>query len=930
MTITAIGNPTGTGALDAPWRPYVETAPPEYTQSLSIVSGKYRMTGDNASTGYHKTSMESAAVFGAGEVRATATLVSAINSVNEITLGAFSDPSYDAPYSNSPVNGYGLRINLNTSTVLLDKTTGETLRDTADVLTNTALAQVALGDNSFPAGTIIYMAIRADSTGLKGWVWRNSEPRPTAPTVSSTDTKYRSGEVRPSMKSGGPAVVSTIDWNGIVYDDLVTTVGSVLMTENFPTNGAWPTANWEAPVVAGSATATVVGNRGRFNVGHAGGYVDGAKVLAKSSLVPATTTDTDVTFVMAPVNSLSESYFTIALRSVSGASTGYGITQRGGDGQITFRVSGADAGGGYSPTGLPAYGVGIYRRLRVQVVGATTRYRAWADGAAEPSAWTREFTDPSATPIQAGRFAFDIGGGAPAVAGGITFDVDEITVSGVVPASSGPATPMAETVIFNDDCNKAVGVTPTQSGLYDSETGNDTHPWTYTGSGHLSMKMTVGAYVGRRRARTTYNASPDYQRIRTAFQYRGLEEKYPGVLFRSSGTPLYGGTDQAYEENAYYFSARPLGTHLCLERSDGATVAELVRTTMPAYVVGETVEMVCDSIRTPSSVTIKIKHWKRGQIEPTTGGADNDGFQIKYVDTTDQRKNGNRVSLFNGASNVGDDHWLDHLSVSHLVPVGAVANAGADQTVAAGASVTLVGTPAGGTWTQDSGAAATLSAPVSNGTDTRVTLTSGNISTTTAADRIFRYTVPDGGGTAATVTISDNFDRTANATTLNGVGAPASWIAQQGTWGITADGKAYSVTANDSDTATVDLSKINFDISAVLTRATSGWTGLVGGYESNFNTFILEIDGGSNLTVNKRLTGLAHATLFSLAAIAAEATIRFTRTGGNRLTVFVNGTQVWQSEPVHNDLQYTRVGIRHGSGAAGVPLRWDNFVAIGS
>lgn len=62
-------------------------------------------------------------------------------------------------------------------------------------------------------------------------------------------------------------------------------------------------------------------------------------------------------------------------------------------------------------------------------------------------------------------------------------------------------------------------------------------------------------------------------------------------------------------------------------------------------------------------------------------------------------------------------------------------------TVAAGTGVTLIGAPAGGTWSQDSGDVVVLSTPTSSSTDTRVALSAANSSTTTTSVRVFRYTV---------------------------------------------------------------------------------------------------------------------------------------------------------------------------------------------
>lgn len=96
---------------------------------------------------------------------------------------------------------------------------------------------------------------------------------------------------------------------------------------------------------------------------------------------------------------------------------------------------------------------------------------------------------------------------------------------------------------------------------------------------------------------------------------------------------------------------------------------------------------------------------------------------------------GEAVVIFSNCD-AGEANYFDDLV---LVAVE-VAKAGADQTVDADATVTLVGTPAGGTWAQENGPAVTLSAAVTNTTDTRVTFTASNDSTTTSSVREFRYT----------------------------------------------------------------------------------------------------------------------------------------------------------------------------------------------
>lgn len=89
---------------------------------------------------------------------------------------------------------------------------------------------------------------------------------------------------------------------------------------------------------------------------------------------------------------------------------------------------------------------------------------------------------------------------------------------------------------------------------------------------------------------------------------------------------------------------------------------------------------------------------------------------------------------------VGDIMRVDNVVVT-TPDAEPVANAGVDFSGAPGATATLIGTPAGGVWSQDSGPAVTLSTPVTTTADTRVTFTHANPSTTTSLERVFRYTV---------------------------------------------------------------------------------------------------------------------------------------------------------------------------------------------
>lgn len=157
------------------------------------------------------------------------------------------------------------------------------------------------------------------------------------------------------------------------------------------------------------------------------------------------------------------------------------------------------------------------------------------------------------------------------------------------------------------------------------------------------------------------------------------------------------------------------------------------------------------------ATTVPLNQWVRVEYKFTLSTTAGQGEVKLFTDpesttptetkttTADQVYTANvgRAVFGNTSSTANIEFWEDDLAISFDAYVGpeAHANAGADQSVAAGTTVTLIGTPPGGTWTQESGDVVTLSAHTTDATDTRVTFTAANPSTTLSAERGFRYTV---------------------------------------------------------------------------------------------------------------------------------------------------------------------------------------------
>lgn len=127
------------------------------------------------------------------------------------------------------------------------------------------------------------------------------------------------------------------------------------------------------------------------------------------------------------------------------------------------------------------------------------------------------------------------------------------------------------------------------------------------------------------------------------------------------------------------------------------------------------------------------------------------------------------------------------------------ANAGPDQTVDAGATVTLTGTPDGGTWTQATGDAVTLSAPTTTTTSTSVTFSASNPSTTTTNVRSFTYTGADSASGSDDVTVTASAATAGETVLFNEGFSGTSGTAWPTGWTVTASaGAAVSGATQES------------------------------------------------------------------------------------------------------------------------------------
>lgn len=175
-------------------------------------------------------------------------------------------------------------------------------------------------------------------------------------------------------------------------------------------------------------------------------------------------------------------------------------------------------------------------------------------------------------------------------------------------------------------------------------------------------------------------------------------------------------------------------TMVAAELSSGLNPGQLVL--LSAYgrsaAAGRTVQMLVDwSSATAYLSTASVS----GPTTTTTGWTQTTGSVLMPATATR-----GTVFLRFYAAAAGEVHYADDLSVQADTP--APVNAGPNTSGAPGTTATRIGTPPGGTWTQESGPAVTLSAPVTTTQDTRVTFVRDNPSTTAPVDRLFRYTAP--------------------------------------------------------------------------------------------------------------------------------------------------------------------------------------------
>ncbi len=179
-----------------------------------------------------------------------------------------------------------------------------------------------------------------------------------------------------------------------------------------------------------------------------------------------------------------------------------------------------------------------------------------------------------------------------------------------------------------------------------------------------------------------------------------------------------------------------------------------------------------------------------------------------------------------------------------------------------------------------------------------------------------------------TLSDSDNFDRAASSLNMGKTLRGRAWTPKKGTWGIEGTGRAYSSSAVDDDTVTIETGKGDVDIQATNPDAPAAgtWWGLVMNYIDTNNHWLLEIQPTGELTLNRRKSGANTEILRTTANTTAGQVVRVRKTGGNQFTLFRNGAQVGQTDTNQTDFdKSTQHGFRHGSRDTVKLIRWDNF-----
>lgn len=207
MTLTLVDSFTGTDgdAINTTtWKVLFQGTP----TSSGIFQNQARLTG---AANYSKASLQTVkSNYARGEITVDFKISS--GDINEISLG-WGD-GYDAAYLLSPVNGLSIIVRSG-GAIELHQTASESA---------TILSQINLNAANYVLGDVVHLALRIKADGVDAWYWRNSNPRPAAPTLTSTSTTYANalGYIRPSFQTG--ANVGEVLFDNIYYDDLVAAV----------------------------------------------------------------------------------------------------------------------------------------------------------------------------------------------------------------------------------------------------------------------------------------------------------------------------------------------------------------------------------------------------------------------------------------------------------------------------------------------------------------------------------------------------------------------------------------------------------------------------------------------------------------------------------------------------------------------------------
>lgn len=225
-------------------------------------------------------------------------------------------------------------------------------------------------------------------------------------SVSATDGAIAS--YTPYHPDGQALINGTYSWRARNFDGnsysawsswrTLTIDQKVLFSDNWTGNEAvpWDTSKWSTAVGSPNSRVDISGNEGRLYVAPPSSGTNGdARAIAQ---MPALS-DTEVLLRYSFADRLARSRLRIDLRAdgTSSLISGYRVEIQS-DGS-TVRLKRISGGSSTTVDDSFTYAKNTSNHwLRFRVQGSVVSYKLWADGTAEPSTWSRQWTDPSPLP----------------------------------------------------------------------------------------------------------------------------------------------------------------------------------------------------------------------------------------------------------------------------------------------------------------------------------------------------------------------------------------------------------------------------------------------------------------------------------------------------------------------------------------------------